>query len=78
MKGYCYGELRAVDREDERKRVHSSGKIALGDYVRTDLNEFGTVVGFLTIPGLVVLEDWTGCRFHAVEEYCRLVSRGGK
>ena len=47
--------------------------LKLGDYVKTDLNEFGTVVDFLTIPGLVVLEDWEGHQFRAVEEYCILV-----
>ena len=51
--------------------------LKLGDYVRTDLDEFGTVVDFLTIPGLVVLEDWEGERFHAVEEYCTIVNGEG-
>ena len=48
-------------------------QIKIGDFIKTGLDEFGTVVDFETIHGLVILEDSDGEQFRAVELWCEVV-----
>ena len=47
--------------------------IKIGDYVRTGLEEVGTVIERLPEIGMLLIEDWEGDTFLATEGLCTLV-----